>query len=212
MAPPGSFLQRSRHGTVYYFRRRVPADLQALIGCLHLYATLETADRHEAVRRARVLAVRTDAWFESMRTDVTNGKKMTRKNALTFDWTISYSPKTKAMEFRPDASDTPEDTAVGMAAFTTAVDRMEGRAAVPASVVARPPAITLGRLVEEFLPTLKSSKTVRAYRTAFVHQFLPHFGADTDIQDVDQDAFAVWVKTYTPCLLPTTMSGLPSRL
>ncbi len=56
----GHFLVRSRHGTQFYFRRRVPDDLQALIGKHVLCKSLGTADRRSAMIRARLLASRTD--------------------------------------------------------------------------------------------------------------------------------------------------------
>lgn len=38
----GDFIQRSRHGTVFYFRRRVPVDLRPRLRRFHLYASLRT--------------------------------------------------------------------------------------------------------------------------------------------------------------------------
>ncbi len=64
----GHFLVRSRHGTQFYFRRRVPDDLQALIGKRVLCKSLGTADRRSAMIRARLLASRTDQLFETLRT------------------------------------------------------------------------------------------------------------------------------------------------
>ena len=37
----GGFIQRSRHGTVFYFRRRVPTDLRDRVGKAHIYVSLE---------------------------------------------------------------------------------------------------------------------------------------------------------------------------
>src|SRR5688500_13174296 len=63
----GNFLERSRHGTVFYFRRRVPLDLVDRVGKRHIYVTLRTHERRTALLRARVLAVQTDRAFEEMR-------------------------------------------------------------------------------------------------------------------------------------------------
>lgn len=58
-----SYLLRSRHGTVWYFRRRIPDGLRAALGKLHLYRSLGTANYRVAVTRARALAVQTDRLF-----------------------------------------------------------------------------------------------------------------------------------------------------
>ena len=56
----GNFLQRSRHGTTYFFRRRVPQDVQHILKLTQVFRSLATADRREAIVRARVLAAHTD--------------------------------------------------------------------------------------------------------------------------------------------------------
>lgn len=61
------FLQKSRHQSVYYFRRKVPVDLRQRIGHTQLYRTLRTSDRREAVVAARRLAVLTDTLFDMVR-------------------------------------------------------------------------------------------------------------------------------------------------
>jgi hypothetical protein len=60
------FLTKSRHGTVYYFRRRVPKHAQAAIGGPFLVRSLETTERRVAVIRARSLAVQTDFIFQKI--------------------------------------------------------------------------------------------------------------------------------------------------
>lgn len=62
----GDFIQRSRHGTVFFFRRRVPLALRRVLGRLHFYSSLHTHDRAEAKRRARALAVVTDDLFAKL--------------------------------------------------------------------------------------------------------------------------------------------------
>jgi len=63
----GDLIQRSRHGTVFYFRRRVPVDLRPRLGRLHLYASLRTESLVEAKRRERALAVATARLFMDLR-------------------------------------------------------------------------------------------------------------------------------------------------
>jgi hypothetical protein len=63
----GEFIERSPHGTVFYFRRRVPCDLRDLVGRRHIYVTLQTQERRTALLRARAIAVQTDRAFEEIR-------------------------------------------------------------------------------------------------------------------------------------------------
>jgi hypothetical protein len=70
----GRFLQRSRHGTTYFFRRRIPDDLRGVLGRCQLYRSLGTVDVREAVVRARALAVEIDRLFAHIR-DTTKSTK-----------------------------------------------------------------------------------------------------------------------------------------
>ena len=63
----GNFIERSRHGAVFYFRRRVPRDLRARLRRSFIYVTLRTEIRREALVRARAIAARTDQLFEGIR-------------------------------------------------------------------------------------------------------------------------------------------------
>jgi hypothetical protein len=79
----GNFIERSRHGTVFYFRRRVPRDLRERLQRSFIYVTLKTESRREALVRARAVAARTDELFEEMRA-------MSRDDdrPLQFDYTL----------------------------------------------------------------------------------------------------------------------------
>lgn len=61
------FLQKSRHQSVYYFRRKVPLDLRGHLARDQLYQTLHTCERSTAVIRARRLAALTDNIFDALR-------------------------------------------------------------------------------------------------------------------------------------------------
>jgi integrase len=66
MRVPG-YLRITRHH-VYCFRRRVPDDLLGRFASNELRCSLATKDKKEAVRRARVLALKIDLLFERLRT------------------------------------------------------------------------------------------------------------------------------------------------
>lgn len=57
----------SKRGTRYYFRRKIPIDLQAHYGREEIVRSLGTSDRKEAVRLCRAVGVEVDAEFEKVR-------------------------------------------------------------------------------------------------------------------------------------------------
>jgi len=60
-----SYIHLSRH-RIYKFRRRIPDDLTNHLAGNEIRLTLSTSDRREAIRRARIIAVETDALFEKV--------------------------------------------------------------------------------------------------------------------------------------------------
>jgi hypothetical protein len=82
-----NFLIRSRHGTVYYFRRRVPKALHAAIGKPFLVRSLDTTDRRTAIVRARSLAVQTDLIFQN----TLMAKKNSPGGGLSIDYKLEIN-------------------------------------------------------------------------------------------------------------------------
>lgn len=74
------YLTRSRHGTLYYFRRRVPDDLRAIILQPYLVCSLGTSGRGQAIILARAYAAKTDNAFTQLRT--MSEKKLTATELL----------------------------------------------------------------------------------------------------------------------------------
>ncbi|WP_345793047.1 site-specific integrase [Thauera sp. JM12B12] len=60
-------LARSRHGSVFFFRRRIPRDLQDCFSQSTVIQSLRTTDRRTAIIRARARAALTDALFQLLR-------------------------------------------------------------------------------------------------------------------------------------------------
>lgn len=79
------FLIKSRHGTIYYFRRRVPEAAQHAIGRRILVQSLQTSDRRVAVLRGRALAAQTDSIFQRI--------AMSSKSAPPDDFTFNFEMK-----------------------------------------------------------------------------------------------------------------------
>ncbi len=76
-----NFLTRSRHRTVYYFRRRVPDDLRSSIAQPYLIRSLGTSERNTAIILARAYAAQTDLAFAQLRT-MPEKKKLTARELL----------------------------------------------------------------------------------------------------------------------------------
>ncbi len=84
----GAYLQRSRHGTIYYFRRKVPLDLRQHARVPQFYLSLGTADRTTALilaRRAATLSDEIFATFKHMATKklAANLKRLIEQRRLT---------------------------------------------------------------------------------------------------------------------------------
>lgn len=82
----GIFLTKSRHGTVFYFRRRVPAAARGVIGQPIYVQSLATSDRRLAVIRARALAAHTDSIFQR----IAMAKKFNDFDGCTVGYEIKF--------------------------------------------------------------------------------------------------------------------------
>lgn len=84
----GNYLKQSRHGTVFYFRRRVPDDLRPLIGKPYLVKSLGTGERLQTIIRARFLASQTENYFVTLR-DMASRKKSS-PDGFRIDFALSW--------------------------------------------------------------------------------------------------------------------------
>jgi hypothetical protein len=124
------FLQKLPHGTVYFFRRRVPDDLQAVLGRRQLYKSLCTTCRREAVIRARALAAKTDQDFHHLRAMSKRGKQ--KQHTISVGYTMSYDPESGVIRLETAPHDTDDDKEKANAAFKDTLrgvllDHMRGR-------------------------------------------------------------------------------------
>ena len=100
-----NFLTSSRHGTVFYFRRRVPDDLRQIVGKLYLVKTLNTVHRGAAIVLARAYAVKTDAFYHHLRA-------MKKKNPDFFqtDYTLKFEFDDLGMVSKMEVDAEPEES------------------------------------------------------------------------------------------------------
>lgn len=178
----GDFIQRSRHGTVFYFRRRVPGDLQQRIGRLHLYVSLRTEERSEAKRRARALAAATDRLFMELRYMPGDDQKKSLQSDYGVDFRFDElgRPTIKFTDVKPGEEESAGVLAKGI---------LEG--ATPAIVT--PPAAPTPTVMEAVAavlgdPGIKPG-TVKECRRAF-KVFADFVGSETRLGDIGPERFS----------------------
>ncbi|MFM0723426.1 hypothetical protein PQQ53_07005 [Paraburkholderia strydomiana] len=186
-----NFLQRSRHDSVFYFRRRVPADLFCVIGKRQIYKSLDTCIRREAIIRARVLATQTDRIFASLRT-------MPKTIPFRLDYTLELRfdqnglPQAVTIDAEPgehEAAQKALETAVaGLAAL-----RQPDRGRTPP--MPRLNALTLADGIEEYFKKADVKPATRAsYRTKLAY-LVEQVGGGTPLFDIDQFRFVKLAET-----------------
>lgn len=181
----GDYIQRSRHGTVFYFRRRVPLELQARLGRLQIYTSLHTEELSEAKRRARSVAVATDRLFTDLRY-VHSADKDAHLITTEYDVEIELNalgqPRIKLSNVQPGEEASSEDLARRMLGLA--------KPAVATPTPASTP--TVSESIVEVLadPGIKAS-TVKEYKRAFDF-FRDHVGGDMRLGDYSQERFATF--------------------
>lgn len=189
----GNFLQRSRHETTYFFRRRVPFDLQLVVGHHQLYKSLATACHRTAIIRARLLASKTDHYFHLLRM----GKN--KDDSLRLDWVLSYDMgELGVLKIETAPHDTEEEKSMALAAFkTTAQAAIEARAGSVDSAKATGPKAngkTFQAAIDDYLAGAQlKPRSLKSYRRALHEYALPFFGANTPLVSIDQERFAQFI-------------------
>ncbi|MBU9415472.1 hypothetical protein KTE23_02610 [Burkholderia multivorans] len=187
-----NFLQKSRHDSVFYFRRRVPADMLTALGKRQIYRSLHTSDRREAIIRARALAAQTDRLFASIRA-------MRKSSSTRTDYIVEIKldlsglPQTVKIEAEPgehEAAQKALETAVaGLATLRQPVST-ERPQTDKASV-----GPTLAEGVAEYMSKADIKPTTRAaYRTKLDY-IVEQVGGTTPLFDIDQAGFVKLAET-----------------
>lgn len=176
-----SFLTKSRHGTVFYFRRRVPASAQAVLGCSVLVRSLQTSNRRLAIIRSRALAAHTDAIF--LRIMAT---KPTNTDGSQFDYTleIDFSEFGKPKAMRVNAK--PEEQDAVNSAIKTALEATAGDGAGAAKGTGQK---LFGEAVSEYFTKAQLKAQSKATHRAKLEHAKAFFGETADALGVDQTDF-----------------------
>jgi hypothetical protein len=196
----GEFLIKSRHGTVYYFRRRVPKAVQHLIGRHVLVQSLETSDRRLAVIRGRVLAAQTDSIFQRI--------AMATKSNDTDGFTFNYEMKLDLNELGLPASlyvkaEPAEQEAVN-SAIRTALEAAGERGN---KISRQSPQKPFSEAITEYFSKSQTKPQTKAtYRSKLnhTHEF---FGDSKCVLTIDQADFVGYCEHVTATVPNTTSQG-----
>ena len=210
----GNYLKHSRHGSVLYFRRRVPDDLRAYIGKPYLTKTLGTGTRKDAIILAREYAVRTDNLFRQIRTMSKNDQTpgMTRVN-----YDFSYDVKNMLIKVK-DAK--PEDQAAIDSHIATTLQNLAGVQTAPSASVPVPASgITIMQVWDKYKAVMlakgtqddaeggwKNPNRVNVEQFVHVKSFIDHIGGDRPIVDVTKEDVASF-RTYVLTTPDITSAG-----
>ncbi|MFK4440026.1 hypothetical protein ABH944_000026 [Caballeronia udeis] len=140
---PSQFLQRSRHGTVFYFRRRVPSDISLVTGQQQVFKSLGTTDPRQAIIRARALAVQTDQLFAHIRS-MPQGEWKGFNVGYTLKIELDGQSRPKALSIEAE----PHEHEAVQKALETA---MAGFAGLSSASPAAEPSLTLAQAVRDYL-------------------------------------------------------------
>lgn len=202
----GNYLKQSRHGSVLYFRRRVPDDLRACLGKPYLTKTLGTGTRRDAIILAREYAVKTDNLFHQIRT---MSKDDQTPGTIRVNYDFYFDMKEMLITVK-DAK--PEDQAAINSNIATALQNLPP--GVPAALA--PTTLQKPRSDKTIMQVWEEYKThqlakgaqddmkggwrdegrVKADHWPHVRDFINHVGGDKPIVEVTEEEvidFHLWV-------------------
>jgi hypothetical protein len=177
-----NFLTRSRHGTVYYFRRRVPKKLHAAIGKPFLVHSLDTTDRRTAVVRARSLAVQTDLIFQTTLMAVKNRPS----GGLSIDYKLEINLNHLGQPTAIHVDATPDEQDAVNSAIRTAIEASQGVKSTQLGQRSAPTTKALDdAIVEYFAKAQMKPQTKATYRSKLEHA-RKFFGGTSNLYEVGQ--------------------------
>ena len=175
----GDFLQRSRHGTIFMFRRRIPLDLVSAFGRPELYRSVGTADGRLAAVRARFLASSCDALFQRARQLVESGQPLGHREINFLAEIELPSPG--------DWPTLPNDIQSLNTLHTPTRER-------PPVVEPPPRAANRGKIllkpaIDTYLSQINVKPATRTRYRTVLDRLVSHFGASCDLATLNQDEF-----------------------
>ncbi len=202
----GKFLIKSRHGTTYYFRRRVPAYARLTVGRAILTRSLQTSNPRLAMIRGRALAAHTDALF----LQIAMAKKNGNAGEIRFDYNISIDfGKDGAFPSLQISDVSPDDDAARINSHIKAFAESIGSGTPSGSALAPPsPCTRLCDAIESYYQKSQAkASTLRTYRSKLNHA-MDYFGLDTDVLEIDQVRLTAYFDHVTKTIGNRTTQGL----
>jgi hypothetical protein len=199
-----NFLTRSRHGTVYYFRRRVPKQAQTAIGSQFVVQSLKTSERRLAVIRARSLATQTDIIFQR----IFMAKQSSPSDGLSIDF--KYELDIPGLGKLTIEAEPEERDAVNDAIRTTIEAHGRNAGAQPPSVPQPPsaPQKTLTDAIDEYFRDAQIGPATKATYRSKTNDLKQFFGADYDLVKLDQPEFVRYCDHVKETIKHPTTQGL----
>lgn len=194
------FLIKSRHGTTYYFRRRVPAPAQHILGRRIVVISLQTSDRRLAVVRGRALATRTDSIFHRilMATHSDNDDGFTFNFELKMDFNDLGNATSLYVKAEPEEQDAVNS------AIRTALEATSGRGTV---LTASAPQKAFSASVTEYFSKAQIKAQTKATYRSKLHHAAQFFGESTDVLGIDQADFVRYCDHVISTVNNTTSQG-----
>ena len=175
----GDFLQRSRHGTMFMFRRRIPLDLVSAFGRAELYRSVGTADARLATIRARFLAGICDALFQRARQLLKSGQSLGPSEiGLLAEIAL---PSQDSWPSNPGCAQT-TNTHPAPARDEPAVAQPPAR---PAKLVT----ISLQSAINAYLSQINVKPATKTRYRTVLDRLVSYFGAVCDLTTLNQDKF-----------------------
>jgi hypothetical protein len=214
----GDFLKLNRHGTQFYFRRRVPDDLRQAIGQRYLVQSLRTGLRSVAVPTARLLAAKSDLLFDQLRTMSDSSHKSLE--VLVLEWKLKHALNEAQERFEELLAEqqAKHGHELEVLRFKAREVALKAHILGGKKSAGKPPCLPglpFSEAMEAYLALQKKGTTRRTYSSRLKHS-LAYFGLDKDVRHIEQadlSAYATHAKNNignvdTAGLCITTLCGM----
>jgi integrase len=185
-----NYLSKSRHGTIYFFKRRVPLSVLPILNKSVLTFSLRTSNLKKARIRARSLAVQSDCLFERLRKGDVMLEKLIENEGIRFNYGFQceFDGETRALKTVSINTDpgNQADYEAAQRAIQTIMQGFEGDPRPIAALELTDSGDKLSVAVEEYLSGIQvKPQSIRSYRTKLTH-FISYFGADRGVLTLEQ--------------------------
>lgn len=178
----GKFLSKSRHGTIYYFRRRVPEVAQRVIGRQVFVQSLGTSDRRLAVVRGRALAAQTDSFFQH----IAMATKSDSSDGFTFNYEMRLDLNHLGLPSSLYVKAEPEEQEAVNSAIKAALEATRERGD---KISRQSPQKPFSEAIPEYFSKSQTKAQTKAtYRSKLDHA-QRFFGDSKDVLEIDQADF-----------------------